>query len=94
MIMAKYKKKPLIVEAYQWFKLSTKDHVETFRYQSCDECKECGKLLPHHGWIHTLEGGHIVCPSDWIITGIRGEQYPCKDDIFKETYESVSLVAI
>lgn len=42
-----------------------------------------------HGWIDTLEGGHIVCPGDWIIKGIKGEYYPCKPDIFRQTYEPV-----
>jgi hypothetical protein len=42
-----------------------------------------------HGWIETLEGGHIVCPGDYIITGIKGEHYPCKPDIFEATYEKV-----
>lgn len=41
------------------------------------------------GWVKTLEGGHIVTPSDWIITGVRGEHYPCKDGIFQQTYEPV-----
>jgi hypothetical protein len=40
-----------------------------------------------HGWIDTLEGGHIVCPGDWIITGVKGERYPCKPDVFAMTYE-------
>mgnify|MGYP001589441972 FL=1 len=40
-----------------------------------------------HGWIDTLEGGHIVCPGDWVITGVKGEYYPCKPDIFMMTYE-------
>jgi hypothetical protein len=40
-----------------------------------------------HGWIDTLEGGHNVCPGDWIITGVKGEHYPCKPDIFAATYE-------
>lgn len=42
-----------------------------------------------HGWIDTLEGGHIVCPGDFIITGVKGERYPCKPDIFAATYEPV-----
>jgi hypothetical protein len=42
-----------------------------------------------HGWIETLEGGHIVCPGDYIITGVKGERYPCKPDIFEATYEKV-----
>ena len=39
-----------------------------------------------HGWIDTFDGGHIVCPADFIIKGINGELYPCKPDIFKKTY--------
>lgn len=42
-----------------------------------------------HGWIDTKEGGHIVCPGDFIITGIAGERYPCKPAIFAATYEAV-----
>ena len=52
-------------------------------------CEKCGVKMNHHGWIDTLEGGHIVCPGDWIITGIKGEYYPCKPDIFDVTYEKV-----
>ena len=51
------------------------------------ECKHCGQTMHVHGWIDTLEGGHIVCPGDWIITGVSGENYPCKPDIFAATYE-------
>ena len=39
--------------------------------------------------IHTLEGPLIAKPGDWIITGVNGEQYPCKPDIFEKTYELV-----
>ena len=60
--MPKYRKKPVVIEAYQ---------ADT------------------HGIIHTLEGDMQYDPSDWIITGVKGEQYPCKDDIFKATYEAV-----
>ena len=42
-----------------------------------------------HLIIHTLEGEMKAEPGDWIITGIKGEMYPCKDDIFKATYEEV-----
>lgn len=47
----------------------------------------CGRTWHDHGWIDTLEGGHTVCPGDWIITGVQGEVYPCKPDIFDATYE-------
>ena len=52
-------------------------------------CQHCSKRMKEHGWIETLEGGHIVCPGDWIITGIQGEYYPCKPAIFDATYEQV-----
>ena len=40
--------------------------------------------------IDTLEGKMIASPGDWIITGVNGEQYPCKPDIFEKTYRPVS----
>lgn len=66
--------------------------VRYYRTPKCDGkivCKHCSNIMHFHGWIDTLEGGHIVCPGDWIITGIRGEKYPCKPDIFKRTYDLV-----
>lgn len=60
--MAKYRKKPIIVEAEQ----TDKEIV-----------------------IHTLEGDMVASVGDYIITGVHGEQYPCKPDIFAETYELV-----
>ena len=50
-------------------------------------CEQCGKPHNDHGWIDTLEQGHRVCPGDWIITGVNGERYPCKPDVFASTYE-------
>ncbi len=74
----KFRKKPVVVEATQWFKDG--DHP---------------KVKPLYGftgkgWISTLEGGHEVTPGDWIITGVKGEHYPCKPDIFEATYEPVN----
>lgn len=66
--------------------------VRYFRRPDCDghkECEKCKQAFHWHGWIDTLEGGHIVCPGDWIITGIKGENYPCKPDIFELSYEAV-----
>ena len=73
--MMKYKKRPIIVEATQWFKDG--DHNAVF-------CKN-GKAV-----IKTLEGDMRVSPGDWIITGVQGENYPCKPDIFEKTYEKVT----
>lgn len=40
--------------------------------------------------IQTLEGPLRAAPGDWVITGLQGEQYPCKPDIFEKTYEEVN----
>lgn len=73
--MAKYRKKPVVIEATQWF--GPGDHPAV----------EISVGSNNLGWIDTLEGGHIVTPGDWIITGVKGEHYPCKPDVFTLTYE-------
>lgn len=73
----KFRKKPVVIEATQWFKDG--DHPAVTAYVWGEGC----------GWIMTLEGGHIVTPGDWVITGVKGEHYPCKPDIFAMTYELV-----
>lgn len=104
-----YVKKPITVEAHQWF--MNGDHPddrpgETEPYETVKEgkvvryyrrpdddgqrgCTNCGVRMHWHGWIDTLEGGHTVCPGDWIIKGVQGEFYPCKPDIFAATYDPV-----
>ncbi len=148
----KYTKKPITVEAVQWFKNGDHPAVEPrnaeiffdrggkyFYVTHCDDgvtrpsawlaveaagetAKKHGEELPFafyelksgnvcpvadrpellerymrlagwtrapadRGYIRTLEGGHVVTPGDWIITGVKGEFYPCKPDIFAATYE-------
>lgn len=58
----KYRKKPVVIEAYQ-----TDKELD----------------------IETLEGTMHTSVGDYIITGVNGEQYPCKPDIFEKTYEPV-----
>ena len=89
--MAKYRKKPVVIEATQWFKYG--DHPEVkdvfrpvFKVMTCEHCQ---KDNTEHGRVAALEGHHIVCPGDWIITGVKGEFYPCKPGVFELTYETV-----
>ena len=66
--------------------------VRRFRHPGTSgesSCRHCCDTMHRHGWIDTLEGGHIVCPGDWVITGVAGEHYPCKATIFEQTYEPV-----
>ena len=90
--MPKFRKKPVAVEASQW--LGHGDHEKVSKYSLPWNrlpfiCEKCNYWSEHHGSVKTLEGEHIVCPGDWIITGVKGEHYPCKPDIFQETYELV-----
>ena len=74
-----------MVDAVQWFKHG--DHPAVRPRMDLDDHNATLPSLTH-GYIDTLEGGHIVCPGDWIITGVQGEHYPCKPDIFAQTYEA------
>lgn len=72
--------------------LSEGEIVRFFRHPGIPgrlTCSKCLRRISDHGWIDTPEGGHNVCPGDWIIKGIKGELYPCKPDIFAATYELV-----
>lgn len=96
----KFRKKPVVIDATQWVVFTGAERkgweggvVRYFRHPDVDgemACKHCGVRMHNHGWIDTLEGGHIVCPNDFVITGVKGEVYPCKPDIFEATYEAVS----
>ena len=80
----KFRKKPVVIEASQWFKLG--DHPAVIGIPAWHQDRIHGDK---RGWVSTLEGGHIVTPGDWIITGVKGEHYPCKPDIFDMTYEAM-----
>jgi len=86
--MAKYRKKPVVVEAIQYLP-KEKNYDEVAEFLGWDQLDtyvdEDDKTFP----IQTLEGTMIVCPCDWIIKGVKGEFYPCKPDIFEQTYEPV-----
>ena len=90
----KFRKKPVVVEVSEpWWKLGDllgEGVEDVWVYPGADsnsECQECLNAFWKHGRIKTLEGWHIVCPGDRIVTGIRGEKYPIKPDIFEQTYE-------
>lgn len=94
--MAKYRKKPVVIEAVQWIGENHRDMWDfltgkTDEYMRSegdnfyiDRAKVEGGLV-----IKTLEGEHIANMGDYIIKGIQGEFYPCKPDIFEATYEKV-----
>ena len=90
--MKKYRKKPVIIEAIQWTGLNLEEIKsfvgESLQYDIVDTAWEVGKGTPNVNMIiKTLEGDHICTKGDFIIKGVKGEFYPCKADIFYETYE-------
>ena len=83
--MAKYRKKPVVIEAEQW--LPCYGSKTEF---PCPPAPSQFLRLKGSKWeIKTLEGWYKLMPFDWIIRGIKGEYYPCKPDIFEQTYEKV-----
>ncbi len=60
--------------------------VEALKEIAASDPEWLNELVP---FINTLEERHFISPSDWIITGVKGERYPCKPDIFEATYEAV-----
>ena len=86
----KFRKKPVVIEATQWLKMGDHPAVEQFPWgRAVTKAEGYPDYHPlDRGIIQTLEGDHEVCPGDWIITGVKGEHYPCKPDIFEMTYEA------
>jgi hypothetical protein len=86
--MQKFRKKPVVIEAIQWdgTELMAMDIIKWMGkggYRRPDYKLELNPELV----IPTLEGEMVASSGDWIIKGIAGEFYPCKDEIFKRTYE-------
>ena len=101
--MNKYRKKPVVIEAFQMTKERRKDNSKWPNWLN----KAWNKNLSEDGAVYpvdfplsdgrdklninTLEGIHEVSWGDYIIKGVQGEFYPCKPDIFRETYEEVII---
>lgn len=87
-----YRKKPVVIEAVQFLRGNWriierwscgKIYVSPVRERTKDN--PSGEYIQ----IETLEGVMTAIPGDWIIKGVAGEFYPCKPDIFEQTYELV-----
>lgn len=80
----KFRKKPVVIEAMQFTGsnlIEISDFCPLFKIE----------IFTDGPWyiITTLEGDHRSIPGDWIVKGIKGEFYPVKDEIFRETYEEI-----
>jgi hypothetical protein len=96
----RYRKKPVVIEAFQMTEARRKDNSEwpMWLHQAWNEDHDTiGALYPSDYpnsdgadllRIQTLEGNQLVSWNDYIILGVCGEIYPCRADIFEQTYES------
>jgi len=88
----KYRKRPVIVEAVQF----TGNNVDIIKEWVSKKELDTVKTYPESSslFIYTLEGIMEARVDDWIIKGINGEFYPCKPDIFKNTYDKYELIKV
>lgn len=93
LIMSKYIKKPIIIEAFKWTGGQYQTEDPEWITDAIKERKvvfgvdEDNKTTSMY--IETLEGVMQANAGDYIIKGVKGEIYPCKTDIFELTYEKV-----
>ena len=84
----KYRKKPVVIEAWEW-----DESLKTLSTIGCDYWSYAGHEsdpdLVYDLRISSLDGAMNVSKGDFIIKRAEGEFYPCKPDIFKQTYELV-----
>lgn len=88
--MAKFRKKPVVIEAFKW---TGDEHQTEDPVWACDAIRLGVIYFIDIGTprcslhIKTLEGTMAAQAGDWIIQGVKGEIYPCKPDIFTATYD-------
>ena len=80
--MAKYRKRPVVIEAVQW---TGENLLEILQFSKDSFIDRDNYTLK----IETLEGVMTVSRGDYIVKGVDGEFYPCKPDIFEKTYDEV-----
>jgi hypothetical protein len=87
--MPKFRKKPVVIDAVRFdpcgaHKNNLPEGVEVL--ESPGHADNYGYMGFKFG-IKTIEGVMEAKPGDWVITGVKGERYPCKHEIFIMTYE-------
>jgi len=91
--VAKYRKKPVVIEAFQMTKERRWDNSEwpNWLHKAWNREPSEGAVWCEMGkeqlYCGTLEGVHKIDFGDFIIKGVKEEIYPCKPDIFEATYE-------
>lgn len=88
--MKKYRKKPVVIEAIKLNRNFAEVAVNWIGEENISDFN-LGEFSEDACYIEikTLEGTMTANEGDFIIRGVKGEFYPCKPDIFQETYEEV-----
>lgn len=80
--MAKYRKKPVVIEAKELlYSTTSQEEIISWSNGAIKKGLDGGLIIP------TLEGNMVANTGDFIIQGVNGEFYPCKPDIFEKTYD-------
>lgn len=84
-----YRKKPIVVQAFQM--TDNNDETSAFPQWLFSAVAQgfISESTDGHFLVKTMEGTMMGKPGDYIIRGIRGEFYPCDKEIFEATYEKV-----
>jgi len=92
--MAQFRKKPVVIEAFQFMGHDTGLDPDWFvaAVNAGTITRHKTEKIENSDWleIKTLEGSMVANRRNWIIRGVAGEIYPCKHEIFEATYESVA----
>lgn len=94
--MARYRKKPVIIEAIQFTDMDTYMAIVAWWKTWKTETLNASEKFEFRGGptplmlINTLEGWMTASPGDFIIRDVQDEVYSCRDDIFRQTYEEAS----
>jgi hypothetical protein len=95
--MSKYRKKPVVIDAWQWLFSPKQDETPSWVTDALWLWPKVGGIAfepdKDRIAIATLEGVMTASPGDFIIKGIKGEIYACKPDIFEATYDAVPEAA-
>lgn len=97
-ISFKYRKKPVVIEACQisaaihpqWYYKAFDEGVLKFKTVTVDAGDGLSPVSCSRVIVQTLEGPIFANENDYIIRGVQGELYPCKPDIFEQTYELIN----
>jgi hypothetical protein len=85
----KYRKIPVVIEAMQYLREENISSLQDWFVRNNSGRKLIYYPDDNEYYIETLEGNHRLSKGDYVIKGIKGEFYPCKPDIFEQTYELV-----